>query len=418
MKCKVVELDSYNIHFIKTKKFKTIDVRLVFIDKFNKEDITKRNALFDNLLYSTKEYKTKRLMNIKCQELYSASLYASNMRLGNYLISKIGISFLNPKYTEQGMLIESLDLLKEVIFNPNIVDGGFDKETFAIVKKDLENEAKTIKEQPRAYAITRLFENMSTHLPYRYHGYSYPQDLENLDEKKLYEYYQHFFKSNSIEIFVVGDFDLDEMEKIIREKFVFVVKKKKIDNIIVQQDKIRLRSKKVVEESNNIQSNLVVGLKTKDLTEFEEKYVVSLYSLLLGGYTDSLLMQNVRENESLVYYINSHLNKVDNLIIIKSGFAFKNFEKVIKLIKKTIKQIGEGNFDENSIHKYQFEYITSLNYLESMPSGLMDLDLMNYLGVSDSIEMRKQEIMKVTKKDIQELNKKIFLDTIYLLRGE
>ena len=53
-----------------------------------------------------------------------------------------------------------------------------------------------------------------------------------------------------------------------------------------------------------------------------------------------------------------------------------------------------------------------------MPSGLMDLDLMNYLGVSDSIEMRKQEIMKVTKKDIQELNKKIFLDTIYLLRGE
>ena len=129
-------------------------------------------------------------------------------------------------------------------------------------------------------------------------------------------------------------------------------------------------------------------------------------------------MQNVRENESLVYYINSHLNKVDNLIIIKSGFAFKNFEKVIKLIKKTIKQIGEGNFDENSIHKYQFEYITSLNYLESMPSGLMDLDLMNYLGVSDSIEMRKQEIMKVTKKDIQELNKKIFLDTIYLLRGE
>lgn len=418
MDYKVEEFDSYNIHFIKTKKFKTIDVRIMFIDDFKKEDITKRNALFDNLLYSSKKYPTKRSLNIKCQDLYSAYVGASSLRLGNYLISKIGISFLNPKYTENAMFEESLDLLKEIIFNPNVLDGEFDKENFAIVKKDLLNEAKSVKEQPRVYAVSKMLENMSESLPYRYHGYSYKEDIDNLDEKKLYEYYQQFIKSNHIEIFVVGDFDSDMMKKLIRKKFVFDVKKKAIKNVFIQHDKVRRRAKKSIEESENIQSNLVVGLKLKGLKEFERKYVINIYSLLLGGFTDSLLMQNIREDNSMVYYINAYLNKVDNLIIIKSGLAFKNFEKVIKLIRTTMKQIENGDFDENSILKYQLEYNTSIDYALSMPGSVMDFALMQYLGLSDPIDTRKKEIMKVTKRDIQEVNKRVFLDTIYLLRGE
>ena len=70
----------------------------MFIDKFKKEEITKRNFLMDMLTFSSKQYNTKRNLSIKCQDLYSLSLNSANFRIGNYLISKIGASFLNPKY--------------------------------------------------------------------------------------------------------------------------------------------------------------------------------------------------------------------------------------------------------------------------------------------------------------------------------
>ena len=47
------EMGSYNLHFIKTDKFKTITVKLVFRRLVQKEEITMRNVLADLLLRSS-----------------------------------------------------------------------------------------------------------------------------------------------------------------------------------------------------------------------------------------------------------------------------------------------------------------------------------------------------------------------------
>ena len=47
MKYKNIDMGSYNLHLIKTKKFKTIAVRISFRNKIHKEDTTIRNILKD-----------------------------------------------------------------------------------------------------------------------------------------------------------------------------------------------------------------------------------------------------------------------------------------------------------------------------------------------------------------------------------
>ena len=51
---------AYNIHLIKTDRFKTISIRINFKRKIVKEDITKRNLLTKVLLESNEHYKTSR----------------------------------------------------------------------------------------------------------------------------------------------------------------------------------------------------------------------------------------------------------------------------------------------------------------------------------------------------------------------
>lgn len=417
MEYKDVKLNSYNVHFIKTDKFKTIDIKIVFTDEFCKEEITKRNFLIDVLSSSTKKYNTRRKLNIKCQDLYSLNLQCSNYRLGNYLISKMGISFLNPKYTEKSMLGESIDLLSEVIFNPNVNKQKFDSRTFNLVKKDLENEILTIKEQPKLYATTRFFEVIGENKPYAYHGYCYLDDLKKINESDLYAYYQKFIKKNMVDIYVVGDFDFDEVLSLLREKIKITTFKKKKCSMVIHHNKIRKRLRKVIEKSNFKQAKLIIGLKLSDLSEFEFNYVSSLYNLILGGISDSLLMRNVRLKESLAYYANSSLNKADNLIIINSGIESSNFSKTLKIIKKTLKDIQNGKITDDDILKAKTEYLSSLNLITNLPGGLIDLQIANNLGLSESFETRKERIVEVTKEDIIRFSQKISLDTVYLLEG-
>lgn len=415
MEYKKINLNSYNIHLIKTDKFKTIDIKVVFIDKFKKEEITKRNFLIDMLTFSTKKYDTKRKLTIKCQDLYSLSLSSANFRIGNYLMTKIGITLLNPKYTEESMLDESFDLLMETFFNPNTIENHFAEKAFSLIKKDLETELLEVREQPKIYALSQFLKEMDSNKPYSYHGYCYEEDLEKITKYSLYEYYQKFLQTNLVDIYVVGDFDFSKMEAMIRNKFKITTLKKNKGTIIVKHDKIRKHSHKVIEHSKFNQSKLIVGLKLDKLTKFEFGYVSNLYNLILGGISDSLLMKNVRVKESLAYYIGSSLNKADNLIIISSGIEKSNFEKTVKIIKKTLKDIQNGKITDDDIQKGQKEYLSSLESVINVPGGIIDLTMANHLTMSDPVEIRRKKIMEVSKKDIIDFSKKVFLDTIYLL---
>ena len=102
-------LGSYNLHMIKTDRFKTITIDLIFRKKIVKEEITKRNFLADMLTFSSKNYPTRRDMAIMQQDLYSCELDFSCYRIGNYYNTDISLLCLNDKYTEKGMNENSMN---------------------------------------------------------------------------------------------------------------------------------------------------------------------------------------------------------------------------------------------------------------------------------------------------------------------
>ena len=69
-----IKRNGYNLHILKTDKFKSITVKLIFWNKLKEEELTMRNLLADNLLFSSGKYKDNRSISIKKQDLYSASV--------------------------------------------------------------------------------------------------------------------------------------------------------------------------------------------------------------------------------------------------------------------------------------------------------------------------------------------------------
>lgn len=408
---------SYKLHMIKTNKFKTINVKIVFSRPIKKEEITIRNFLSDMLVYSTKEYDTNKKLSIKMQDLYAMNIFSSSYRLGNLYNTDINAIFLKEKYTEEGMFEKSLELLKEVIFNPNVKNKMFDNTSFNIVKDIVLSQIKSVRENLRKYSLIKMLETMGKNEVFSYRAFGYIDDLENITRDNLYEYYLEFINKSKVDIYILGDIDFEKTKKIISNLFKFNTIKMKNQNILIEHKKIRKSIKEEKEELNISQSKLSIGCKIKDINSFERNYVLPIYSMILGGGSSSKLFTNVREKNSLCYYISASGNKLDNILFITSGISCSNYKKCIRLIKEELKNMQKGKFSEEDIEKAKIQYITMLDELWEDPLQIISFYYSMEILNKDSYEERKKNINLVKYDDIKKISNNIFVDTIFLLKG-
>ena len=95
MNYELIDMGAYNLHIIKTKRFKTITVDINFRTEVKKEEITKRALLKEVLLNSNKNYKSERELIIESENLYDLKLVSSSSRMGNYTNISFKTRFLH-----------------------------------------------------------------------------------------------------------------------------------------------------------------------------------------------------------------------------------------------------------------------------------------------------------------------------------
>ncbi len=412
------EMNAYNIHIIKTDKFKTVTLEIDFLRKIRKEETTIRNFLSEIILQSSKKYNTKRLLSLKSKELYDANITSSCTRIGAYTNMSFAINFLQQEYTEDDMQDKTIDFFFDTIFNPNVEDGKFDKHSFDVAKDVIATEIKSIKDNLTKYSLIRMLEILDSTKPFSFNGYGYSEDLEKITSKNLYEYYEDVIKSDKVDIFVVGNVDIDKTIEDIMSKVHIKTIKKKIDSVRIEHKKIRSRLKKVTEKERITQSKLNIGCLIKDLSEDELNYTLKIYNEILGGGTESKLFMNVREKNSLCYYINSCVNTYDNLMFIYAGINKNDFDKTLKLIKNEMNKMKSGKFSEEDVLIAKKAMETSINTIYDSPVRIINMYYANELANSDTIEEKLKKVKNVTFDDVVNVANKIKIDTVYLMYGD
>ena len=411
------KLGSYKLHMIKTNKFKTIRVKVFFLAPVKKEEITMRNFLSSILATSNAEYKTKREFLIKKEDLYSASISSSTTRFGNYNCLNFTLNTLEDKYTEEGNLEKSIKLFSDSIYKPNIENGKFDTVYFDTIRKRVATNFEGIKEDTAYYSTIRLLEEIDSSSPLSYRSYGYKEDLEKITPSNLVSYYEKILNNDIMDIFVIGNIDFNEIEELIKRYFPVKIFKK--SGLPARIDEFKRNSVKVVKEKiDTNQSKLAIGFSLNKLEDYERNYPLTLFSIILGGGTNSKLFRNVREKNSLCYYIYSTVNKLDNLLMVRAGISKENYDEVVKLTKKELLSIKKGNIDEVDIENAKMMYISSIDELEESQDDLIDCYYMIDLIGVDLGDLRIIKKMEVTKEDIIRVSKKVHLNTIYLLEGE
>ena len=186
-----------------------------------------------------------------------------------------------------------------------------------------------------------------------------------------------------------------------------------LSDFIKKVDEIKV----IKEEMDITQGKLVMGYRCNvDYKDEFKYYSLFVGSNVLGGGPHSKLFVNVREKESLCYYIYSSLEKYKTSMFISSGIESENYDKTVELIGEQLKSLKEGKISDEELLNSKSAIISSLKTIKDSLGGSSDFYFSQSMGgTNTTVEKIIEMIEKVTVSDIVEAFKNIELDTIYFL---
>ena len=405
---------TYNLYTIKTDKFKTFHMEIVFRNNIVKNDITKRTMITEMLVENSKSYPTRRDMIIELENLYNSYFYGVNNRIGSSILTSFCFDFINPNLVNDS-IDKFIEFPLDVIFNPNVRNNEFDITTFNYIKQRIESDIDSIIEDPKRYSMQELLNIMCESTESSINLSGNKRDLKLITNANLYEYYLNMIEHDYIDIYIIGDLDMDKVSKIIDNKFsVNILKNHKINYNI--NNKVVKKPRKIVKSFDSGQESICVGLNLDNISLYERNYVGYMYNYILGGGSlETKLYNRLRNENSLCYSASSIYQKFDNLIIIHTAISKENENKAIKLIKESINDMIYNLTDEE-IEDTKKLIISTLNMSLDNPGKIIDNYIYKNLYGLEPIEVRMEKYNNISKEDIIKFAKKVKINTILCLR--
>ena len=418
------EIDIKNgikLHTIKTEKFKTNLVAVMLTTKLDRKNITK-NALIPAVLRrGTKFMQTQEEINKQMEDMYGASFDCGLDKTGDNQILKFYMETVNNEFLPQdaeNMIKSSIEKIFEIIFNPYLENGVFKKEYVEQEKENIKQIIDGKIDSKARYALDRCIEEMYKNEPFGLYKFGYVEDLKDINEKNLYEYYLELIKTCKIDIYISGIVDENIQNIIKQNENIEKLQERKPDFKEFELVKKENEEAKEIQESMEVtQGKLILGLDVNILDK-DARYKIMIYNSLLGGSANSKLFQNVREKASLAYTASSSYYRFKNNIFINCGIDIPNYQKALEIIKKQIEDMKNGDFTDEEIENAKNGIIASIKIIDDE----QDTEITYYFGqelsgTKTSLEEYIENIQKVNKADVLEVAKQISINTIYFLKN-
>lgn len=419
---KIYTEENFNLHVIQSEKFKTINIVAKFRAPLNRNTITKRALLPYILLQGTKSYPSEKELQLKLNNLYGTVLSIDGAKKGDNHIISVRLEVANQKYiaNESSFFDEALTLFNEIIFQPHTINNAFEESVVDREKETLLQKMNAVIDDKMAYANLRLIDEMCKDEAYELHVHGYEEDLSSINSKNSYEYYQRLLSEDQLDIYVLGDFDNEEM----KEKFTSTLVGKTSENMIhnrtsEQRTKSNTELKEVIDRQNIQQAKLHLGYRTNSTFADDDYPALQVFNGLYGGFPSSKLFINVREKNSLAYYAASRIESHKGILLVFSGIAASDYKKAREIIELQMTAMKKGEFSDQDLKETKQLIVNQLLETLDSPQGIIELLYQQVIGNKKvTPEELIDYIKEVTKTDVINVANKIEEDTVYLLTSE
>jgi predicted Zn-dependent peptidase len=296
-----------------------------------------------------------------------------------------------------------LEVLSDLVCNMKISNKDFELE-----KKVILQEIAMSDDTPEELIYDYFFEGVYKNHPLSRQILGKSETIENMTQKKVYEFYRHFYQGQNLIISAAGPVDHDQFviqcQKLFRTRRPFTAQS--------TRRAPRWKVHRKIYEKEMEQAHILVGFPASSFYD-THRFEAFVLNALLGGGMTSRLYQAIREKQGLAYTVFSSLNtNVDcGNISIYAGTDSKNVKKTIQTIADELLKIKKQGIKASDLNLFKTQVRGQLLM------GSDDIEnRMSSLGVNEMIfktykpvDLIIAEIEKVSEKSIKEYIKK-YLD--------
>ena len=402
------------------KRFKTAVVSVQFLRPMCREEAALNALMSSVLLRGSKNYPDMRAITARQDELYGVSLPPLLRRIGDLQTVGLFCGFLEDRFALPGdeIMAPALELLRELLLEPRLVNGVFDPEFVESEKQNLISDIEAELNDKRAYAASRMLRTMcagdSFALPIR----GTVEDVRAITPRSLYEHYRKVLRTSPVEIFYVGSAGAEEVARCLMPLATAVAAE---PMTLPGQMPLRLTAQESeFSETMDInQGKLSMGFVTPVDYWHPDYTAMQVFNAVYGAGMTSKLFVNVREKLSLCYYAGSGYYGSKGIVTVSSGIDECNYAKAKEEILRQLSLTATGNITREELAAAKNAIISGLRSVPDSPRALESFYGTLFIsGCGEDLEERIAAVEAVTAEDVARCAWTLKLHTVFFLKGE
>lgn len=404
---------------IKNKDFQTIIIRVMFPFYDDEEYLTKLAILPNLLMYMNSKYPTEDEFQKNRKKNYILNTNCSKMTVGTNMC--LCFSMVIPDVEALGFdhLEEQFEFFREMIYNPKVIDNGFDKNEVEREKKNLDMSIENAMKNLRPYQAVKGLELVDDEgiLSRTIENHRY--QLEEVNPQNMYELYKKIISAYHPAVFIFGNVDEERITEL-ADKYLY----KNLSNVESIEKRyshfLKVKDKDInyVEDKKNFKdSSVSFYYKIKDMSD-EDFTKLSLVRSLLTSLSSRMLNKKLRDENDLVYSSKAVAYLRFGVFEITAYINKNNKDIVIEKIKEVMEDIKDPNkireYLENIKERRRVALIKSLDDKFSLLNDVV----LETLEIDKNMKDSYKEALSVSAEDISLFVDRFVLDTIYFIEED
>lgn len=407
-----------SLHIRQTAQFKTVNFSIKWRAPLNEETAAQRTVLSNVLQHSNEKFPTSASYRSYLDDLFGTVLYFDTAKRGREHTVLLNVETVNDQYLSHGnVLNEVIDLIQEAIFKPNFENGVFKESIVNREKEMVIQRIQSIFDDKSRYAQKRLTEIMRPNSAASFSANGNIETVKAITPQSLTKTYEDMLANDVIDIYVVGDINIEEMTQQLKAAFPFADRNAQQT---IQEDNAPANVEPYTKETQEMkQGKLHIGYSTPVRFGDKDFPIMQIFNGIFGGYAHSKLFLNVREKESLAYYASSSYASQYGLLFVVSGIEPANEEKARQLIADQLKVMQNGEITDLEMAQTKAMLINQLKEALDSPRGQIEIfDQYKVLDEPFTLDTWTARWQSVSKEDVQKVAQDVKLEATYFLSGK
>ncbi len=390
-------------------------IEYLFLSKKDTQRHATTRALLSYLLVmACKKYPNNALLCKALDRLYGAQVSVTNLESDNHLGLSFYMDFINPnslndnKYTFK----DCVDIFKEIVYNPLIIDNHFDElifnqqqdELYDNILSDLEDKGF----QSYINARALLYKHMGGYID----SDGALEDVKKITNADLVKEYRHMIECDDLIIRVYGN--LSDNDRALIDSY---------------NDKICLNPRweyklpaNIIEKTDDYkgyESYLRMAYYT-GVFEIDklESLALSMLSRMLAGDATSLFFNEIREKRGLCYNIKCQYNSQTSFVTVACEHKKENTKEIMELVDSIINDIKNNNFSDELMESARALSINRmLKRYDSFTNNVIHKSKKLTYGIDYTIDDIISLYKKIKREDIVKAAKSLAPVLRYCFRG-